>query len=72
LFVTSSLCMRDVWLLRFQLRRCLYFCCFLLCSIYNQNDVLVWEFFSSTPCPDRLWSPPSLLSNGYRGLYPWG
>jgi hypothetical protein len=26
-----------------------------------------WEFFSSTPCPDRLWDPPSLLSNGYRG-----
>jgi hypothetical protein len=20
-----------------------------------------WEFFSSPPCPDRLWGPPSLL-----------
>jgi hypothetical protein len=20
-----------------------------------------WEFFSSLPCPDRLWGPPSLL-----------
>jgi hypothetical protein len=20
-------------------------------------------------CPDRLWSPPSLLYNGYRGLF---
>jgi hypothetical protein len=23
-----------------------------------------WEFFSSPPCPERLWGPPSLLSNG--------
>jgi hypothetical protein len=22
-----------------------------------------WEFFSSIPCPDRLWGPHSLLSN---------
>jgi hypothetical protein len=25
-----------------------------------------WEFFFSPPRPDRLWGPPSLLSNGYR------
>jgi hypothetical protein len=25
------------------------------------------EFFSSPPCPDRLWVPPSLLFNGYQG-----
>jgi len=31
-----------------------------------------WEFFSSPPHPERLWSPPSLLSNGYQGLFPWG
>jgi hypothetical protein len=31
-----------------------------------------WEFFSSPPRPDRLWGPPSLLSNGYQGPFPWG
>jgi hypothetical protein len=25
------------------------------------------RIFSSSPRPDRLWGPPSLLSNGYRG-----
>jgi hypothetical protein len=31
-----------------------------------------WEFFSSPPRPDRLWAPPSLLSNGYEGLFSRG
>jgi hypothetical protein len=31
-----------------------------------------WEFSSSPPRPDRLWRPPSLLSNGYQRLFPWG
>jgi len=28
--------------------------------------------FSSPPRPDRLWGPPSLLSNEYERLFPWG
>jgi len=31
-----------------------------------------WEFFSTTPFPECLSSPLSLLSNVYRGLFPWG
>jgi hypothetical protein len=27
---------------------------------------------ASPPCPDRLWGPPSLIFNGYQGLFPWG
>jgi hypothetical protein len=29
-------------------------------------------FFLSLLRPDRLWGPPSLLYNGYRGLFPPG
>jgi hypothetical protein len=30
-----------------------------------------WEFFSSPPRPEQLWSPASPLSNGYQKLFPW-
>jgi hypothetical protein len=29
-----------------------------------------WECFSSTPHPYWPWGPHSLISNGYRGLFP--
>jgi hypothetical protein len=32
----------------------------------------VMGFFSSPQSPDRLWAPPSLLSDGYRMLLPRG
>jgi hypothetical protein len=28
------------------------------------------KIFSSPRRPDRLWSPPNLVSNGYRGSFP--
>jgi len=45
----------------------------LIPTLYNGRGSIPgggWEFFSSTPCPDRLWDSPSLLPNGYQGFFP--
>jgi hypothetical protein len=46
-------------------------------SMFNVNTLIGgsnpdtgWEFFSLPPRPDRLWNPPSLLSNVYYGFFP--
>jgi hypothetical protein len=44
---------------------------FLFCKAYISSPRdQCWEFFSSPPCPDRLWDPYSLVYNRYRGLFP--
>jgi len=35
----------------------------------GSSPIKGWEFFSPPPRPDRLWGPPSLLSNGYQELF---
>jgi hypothetical protein len=51
-----------------ELRRSLRFFIFLL----SLNVNLLQTQNSTSPRPDRLWAPPSLLSKGYQGLFPCG
>jgi hypothetical protein len=37
-----------------------------------QSPAKVKGLFLYPLCPDRLWGPPSLLSNGYWGSFPGG
>jgi hypothetical protein len=39
---------------------------------FNSQQGQWWDFFLSPQRPERLWGPPSLLSNGHRGSYPRG
>jgi hypothetical protein len=54
--------------------------CVTLIFLFMETDFLelFYLIFLITPLvqvspfrPDRLWSPPNLLSNGYRVLFPW-
>jgi hypothetical protein len=41
-------------------------------AIVGRSPAEAKDFFLYPLCPDRLWGPPSLLYNGYRGSFPRG
>jgi hypothetical protein len=44
----------------------------------NCSEIIIFNFILGVPwpadtkCPDQLWGPPSVLSNGYRGRFSRG
>jgi hypothetical protein len=47
-------------------------CLKMWCLVKHRIIFSFFTFSLSSPRPERLWGPPSLLSSGYQGLFPWG
>jgi len=43
-----------------------------VCARVRDTTEQIQKIPRSPPRPKLFWGPPSLLSNGYQGLVPWG